>query len=367
MIKKLKWITQQVIAGANVATILMMLLIGFSGYLNPEKFPVLSSLGLLFPFFLFINLLFLVFWLVFVPRKAYIPILGFILAFSPIRKFIPLNVPREAPADAIKVMSYNVYLFAGWATPKGEVNDILQYIYDQNADIVCLQESATHEVGQKMVDSVINARYEYRDTVRRRKKSCDVLSVYSHFPIIDHERIPIESASNIVAAFHLKINDDTVTVINAHLESVGLSMEDKSEFKDLVKGNLKADSAETTSKKLIDKIGERSAIRAPQARAVAQYISEHPGRSFIVCGDFNDGPLSYTHRIVSKGLTDCFVATGNGMGISYHNNAFFVRIDNIMCSKDWVPYNCHIDSKIGASDHYPIICWLKKRPNPLKN
>ena len=256
MIKKLKWITQQVIAGANVATILMMLLIGFSGYLNPEKFPVLSSLGLLFPFFLFINLLFLVFWLVFVPRKAYIPILGFILAFSPIRKFIPLNVSREAPADAIKVMSYNVYLFAGWATPKGEVNDILQYIYDQNADIVCLQESATHEVGQKMVDSVINARYEYRDTVRRRKKSCDVLSVYSHFPIIGHERIRIKSASNIVAAFHLKINDDTVTVINAHLESVGLSMEDKSEFKDLVKGNLKADSAETTSKKLIDKIEE---------------------------------------------------------------------------------------------------------------
>ena len=70
------------------------------------------------------------------------------------------------------------------------------------------------------------------------------MSVSPFVPIIGHERIRIESASNIVAAFHLKINDDTVTVINAHLESVGLSMEDKSEFKDLVKGNLKADSAD---------------------------------------------------------------------------------------------------------------------------
>jgi hypothetical protein len=55
MIKKLKKITFQMVAGANVATILLMFLVGFSDHLNPVSHPSLSNLGLAFPVFLFIN------------------------------------------------------------------------------------------------------------------------------------------------------------------------------------------------------------------------------------------------------------------------------------------------------------------------
>jgi len=69
--------------------------------------------------------------------------------------------------------------------------------------------------------------------------------------------------------------------------------------------------------------------------------------------------VSYVHRTIAKDLTDCYVATGNGPGISYHLNGFFVRIDNILCTDDFTPYRCHVDRSIKASDHYPIACWLK--------
>ena len=30
-----------------------------------------------------------------------------------------------------------------------------------------------------------------------------------------------------------------------------------------------------------------------------------------------------------------------------------------MCSDHFVPYNCKVDNKMDASDHYPIACRLK--------
>ena len=79
----------------------------------------------------------------------------------------------------------------------------------------------------------------------------------------------------------------------------------------------------------------------------------------IVCGDFNDNPISYARRIISQGLTDCFVETGKGIGLSYNQKGFYVRIDHILCSEHFQPYNCQIDDEMDASDHYPILCWLK--------
>jgi endonuclease/exonuclease/phosphatase (EEP) superfamily protein YafD len=110
-------------------------------------------------------------------------------------------------------------------------------------------------------------------------------------------------------------------------------------------------------------------VRAPQADGVAAYVdsllhspSSHC-RSIILCGDFNDGPVSYAHRVVGQQLADCFRESGNGPAITYHANAFYVRIDHIFCSDDWVPIECYVERKIDFSDHFPLVCRLKKRLN----
>ena len=61
MFKGFKEFTYKMIAGANVATIVVMLIVGFSDFFNPESFPALSNVGLLFPVFLVVNLGFLLF------------------------------------------------------------------------------------------------------------------------------------------------------------------------------------------------------------------------------------------------------------------------------------------------------------------
>ena len=136
---------------------------------------------------------------------------------------------------------------------------------------------------------------------------------------------------------------------------------EKKEFKNMVKGEMGKDTMQNVSRMLAGKLAEATRKRAPQAEAVADYLKRHRGESIILCGDFNDNPISYARRTIARRLTDCFVESGFGPGISYHENRMYFRIDNIMCSKDWKPYNCKVDRKIALSDHYPMYCWLKKR------
>ena len=50
--KNLQDFTVRLIAGGNIATIVCMLLIGFSDRINPVSHPLLANIGLFFPVFL---------------------------------------------------------------------------------------------------------------------------------------------------------------------------------------------------------------------------------------------------------------------------------------------------------------------------
>lgn len=353
--KKLSKITFQVIGGANIASILLMLAVGHADLLSPESFPRLSNLGLIFPVLLVINLAFLVFWTVVKIRWVIIPLVGFVVCYGPVRRYIPFNISQQPPEGCIKVLSYNVWNY-GEGAKRDEPNAVLEYIAGQNADIVCLQEASEGNVGPEQVDSVMNPIYKYKDTAVYKG---DIMTVFSKYPILYKERIEYESKGNMSVAFMLKVRKRNVIVINNHLETTGLTVDEKERFRMLMKGELERNEVTRTSKWLIRHLGEQTRKRAPEAEAVARYIAYHHGTPMIVCGDFNDTPLSYAYRVISKDLTDCYTATGNGPGISYHRSRIFVRIDNIMCTDDFKPYACKVDNSIKNSDHYPIMCWLK--------
>ena len=82
MIKQLKTFTVNVVAGANVATVLLMLASGYADRINPISHPMLSNLGMLFPFFLIANLLFIFFWLTFKWKKVWIVSKRFLMVLS---------------------------------------------------------------------------------------------------------------------------------------------------------------------------------------------------------------------------------------------------------------------------------------------
>lgn len=358
MIRQLKTITVRIAAGANVAVAGGVLVTGYSSFFNPLDHPVLSSSGIVFPFFVLADIAFLLFWLVFKKRLALLPIVGCVAAFPSIRIYMPLNVrSAETEGETLTVLSYNVQSFTGAPRYTGSFDLICQYLTDSGADIICIQE-CTNKWREFFNRS--GEAYEYGDTLCVGSGMNNCIALFSRFPIVRKEKIDYASKGNGSAAFFLQVGSDTLLVINNHFETNSFSFEEKRRYKTMLKGEMEQDTARAESKRIVRKLSEAIMKRAPQADAVHRYIDDHSQYTMIVCGDFNDTPLSYTRRIVADGLTDCFVAAGNGLGISYNLNGFFVRIDHILCSKDLAPCRCEVDDSIDASDHFPIICQLKK-------
>lgn len=357
MANRLKKSIYRFITGANVVTILLMLLVGYAGCLDPARHPNISNLGLIFPLVVLVNLVFLVVWAIVRFRNVWIPILGFIVCIGPLRAYCPLNFGSKDTENALKIVSYNVQMYSNW-DKEDDINPINRYLTDEKADIVCIQEITEWEPRQKAVLKQLRPTYPYIEILTVGTGSV-CMAVASRHPILSTHIIPIPSRSNMSAAVRIKVGNDTVTVINNHLETVGFSVSEKEDFEQIVKGTSRGDTATTKSKLLFHKIAETSKIRSKQVKVIKDYILNHQSEPIICCGDLNADPLSYTRRTLGKLLTDCYIATATGPGWSFYANRIFVRIDNVFCSEHFQPVACTIDKRHKYSDHYPIVCYLK--------
>lgn len=363
MIRQLTAFTLNIVGAAAIVADGAMIAVGYADHINPVEHPFLAASGILFPIMLLINMAFLLFWLLFKWRRAYITLIGFVAALPPIHTYMPLNMERDVPEGSIKVMSYNVQAYNGknWGDETA-AERVFRYICQCDADILCIQEDMGY-CRNKLIQR-LDSMYPYREHTLFEERKGNGQGVYSRFPIVAKEQIAYESKGNGSFAYKMLIGADTIILINNHFESNHFSYEDKRRYKDMLigglQGDIESDTVRSESRFIANKLAKASAMRAPQADSVHAYIEHHRQYPMIVCGDFNDNPISYTRRTVAEGLTDCYVAAGKGVGLSYNQKGFFVRIDNIMCSKHFVPYNCRVDDGIDASDHYPIYCWLKR-------
>ena len=94
-----------------------------------------------------------------------------------------------------------------------------------------------------------------------------------------------------------------------------------------------------------------------QAKIVEKFIEKSPYK-VIVCGDFNDVPLSYTYQTIAKDLNDTFSEKAVGFAYTYNTRYKLLRIDNILVSPEIEVASYEVDSKIDLSDHYPVISRL---------
>ena len=337
-----------------------MAAVGYSDFFYPPDFPLAAVAGLAMPAFILLNALLLAVWLLVRPKGALIPLAGFVLCYPSIRAYCPLNMVEEPPRGAFKVVSCNVWQYCHWERETG-AKEIFRYLRDQDADIVCLQESFVNANIATLPDSFLAGRYPYFETIFS-KEDADVLSLYSKHPIIAKRRIEYDSRANVSAVFQVLVGGDTLWVVNNHFETTGLGLEQSEMVEDIVEGDYGTSGAFGKARLMAGKLAAGSAKRAGQVDAVAALVDSLQGRSVVLCGDFNDGPVSYARRELAARLTDCYVAAGLGPGFSYDRNKMKVRIDHIMCSEDWEPKACKVDRSMSKSDHYPIVCWLEKKP-----
>ncbi|WP_106831013.1 endonuclease/exonuclease/phosphatase family protein [Parabacteroides pacaensis] len=354
--KILKFLFHSLVGTANVIVMVLLILAAYSDWVAPSSSILFSYLGLGFAVIALLNLCFLFYWLIVGKWKmGLVVVASFLLCLGPLTSYFPLHCTKQkVPEEALKILTYNVMGFAYKDHTQTSPNEIVKYIADSNADIVCLQEYTVYP-SEKLLTSkkLFNAlkMYPYHKVMDRN------IAVFSKYPITNSRQIKYESVANGSAIHEIDVNGKKLILINNHLESLKLTTEDKTKYKVFIK-SLGADEFDGLKGTFQQKLGPAFRIRAKQAEILAQEIQAAGNNYVVVCGDFNDTPISYAHRVVQGPLIDAFSESGCGMGISYNQNLFFFRIDHILHSKNIKSFNCTVDRKIKASDHYPVWCYM---------
>ena len=364
MWEALKRILRNVLASANLLVVLLFVLSAYSDHVSPHTSILFSFLGLAFPVLALITLLFVFYWL-FLGHWKYllIGICSFLICWGPVNRYYPFHTETEIPEgkNTLKVLTYNIMAFGYKGNSKEEPNKILEYIANSDADIVCLQEYAVNKLTNLNSSRIYKAlkMYPYHSVfyLKNTKYQNMGIALFSKYPISKSRRIKYESDANGSSMHEVTVNGKRLLVINNHLESFKLTMEDRSRYSDLI-SSFDADKLQDMRGSISNKLSTAFRIRARQAEAIAEVIREEDKEAYVlVGGDFNDTPISYAHRTIQGPLLDAFAESGSGVGITYNQNFFWFRIDNILHSQNIRSSNCQVE-KIPYSDHYPLSCYI---------
>lgn len=275
---------------------------------------------------------------------------------------MPMNDSNEeAPEGSFRLLSYNVRHFNWLMGKEARENPIFDYILEQKPDIICFQEfmaaknKSSREIISKAEIDAIFKDYPYKDFVKLGNPNAPHLyglAIYSKFPIKKTSQLPFWSTYNGCAFHDLIINGKIVTLVNTHLESNKITSDDKQLYADFLKADKDIKLGDVTSN-IKGKLTHAFTIREEQSDLINGQIKNLKTYGTIICGDFNDTPISYTYNRMKGDLVDSFVETGRGLGITYHENMFLFRIDYIFHSINMKAYNMKVgDQK--HSDHYPV-------------
>ncbi|GAB3797431.1 hypothetical protein GCM10028819_16610 [Spirosoma humi] len=255
-------------------------------------------------------------------------------------------------AQTLNVLSFNSETFP--ATGKNELDaSLLQ------ADIACFQEYSP------------NSQIERHYTAKLQKLTCfdkdrEIgLALLSKYPIVNqYSRIWNRAKAPNINGFlcaDIAYGADTIRVVNVHLWSMGVRT-------DQALNALKAGHLGRFSLELIDifqRMKEGFANRNEQLQEVESYVagSRYP---VIICGDFNETPISYSYGKLSQNFRNAFEEAGQGLGFTLNRHPYCVRIDQQFFSADWHIKTCRTLSGISFSDHFPVLAqYVLKKSLPM--
>lgn len=349
-----------------------MLLAYLTPYVHPNTFKFLPFFGLAYPIFLVFTLIFLIIWALLRSRMAIAIIFVLLVGGKLHFRMIALgSEPDNIPAveNQLHVMSYNVKLFGLYDFDEVNSNknrlNIFQFLSKENPDLICFQEFY-HQ------DKPTN--FPTRDSITRFLKITDYHERYAHklngrqnfgvcmlskYPMIAKGDVMFENQGvndfNYCIYADIIKNKDTFRVYNVHLQSIRLQQEDYSVFNRSDQSKPKA----STIKLMLDKLRIAYPKRAQQARRVMEHVLTSPYPT-IVCGDFNDTPISYTYHQFNKMLIDAYRNTSKGIGATYVGKVPAGRIDYIFHTKELESASFSIQEE-AFGDHRAISCRIFRK------
>lgn len=374
MARLVRVVSRRICIVSNIFVVVLFLLACCNPFLYPEKWWLISLLGLMFPILLFIVIVFLLCWLIFRSRWALLSLSALILGYSNIRALIGFHFGTHftdaKPANSIRLLTWNVAWFDEQDNNKKDREPyrqhMLDFIKEQDADVLCFQEyleSATLRRKANNLRDITRLGYPYHYKVQDYGKTDGTLSIgvaiFSKFPIMDSLRIRYPGPETLRAAesligIDIAIQGQRARIYTTHLQSVLLRKDDY-RYLQIIKNA--EDSMLMASRSIVRKLRKGYSFRGEQADIVRKQLDSCPYPE-VICGDFNDVPNSYTYFRVKGNRQDAFREKSSGIGRTFSHISPTLRIDYVMADQQFevVQYKRFF---LPYSDHFPIVTDLR--------
>lgn len=333
------------IADTVVLIISFVVIIGLLGsytspYVDPNVFCPSSLLGLGYHYLLLGNIVLFCYWLMRWRRMALIELLVILAGYPFIRTYYGFNSVEET-GDVVcdvELLSYNICQMDLYDTVS--FSGIEDYIEAFEGDFICLQEFPRKKSAERLFPSYPQS-CRYGD-----------VAIFSRYPLADKGNIffPKGCTSACVYA-DIILPKDTVRVYCVHLESYRLGYKEQKIYKELTGGT--SDDISQGVKTILGRLIVANKNRAKEAAIIKKHMETSP-HPVIICGDFNDTPLSYSYHVLQRDMRDCFVEKGHGIGNTYIGEFPSFRIDHILHGPALETVAYQRDTVL-YSDHYAIL------------
>lgn len=378
------FIFRSVVTLITLGILVVFFFAAYSDLFNPQQFVHVAFFGIAFSFILagailwFVVLLCSRQWIL-----ALIMLGAMCWAHEPIGRLCPLHISNNgivshtnmgASADTIRLLSYNTCAMGQTRLSKiDEEIPVLDMVLHSDADIVCLQEYAfTLSKGghtEQQIRQYLADEYPYYHYMPYHNRKAMGLALFSRFPIVSAKRIDPAPKQYFASMYYvLDIHGQRVALVNNHLKSNNIEPADREFYSDMIE-HFEKDSLSRIKQNLLYKLAAAYKERAKQSDHIAAFVrQEHPmgygaDMPALICGDFNDTPISYCYRTIRGSLHDAWQDAGLGLGITYHQHYFWFHIDHIFYSRHFHAIDCQVLRQYKYSDHYPILATFQILPD----
>jgi vancomycin resistance protein VanJ len=340
----MSWL-QRIAFFLNLGLATITILSYFSQEIEPSTISLFSYMALMYPILIILNICFILYWAFVDFKYILISALTIALGYNHITSYFGFrgNKLSSSPHD-ISIVSFNISNAAA-AYDKDKVaktskanrmESFLAKFADE--DIICLQE-----VGSYATDVLKKPFKTYN--IHKFDKGAVILTKHK---IIKKGQIEFGTKTNSCLWADVLIDLDTVRIYNLHLQSNRIS----ADANEVANKQLNQNEIKWKIKRMLNRYGEYYKTRTKQARIVKEHANLSPHR-VIICGDFNDVPLSYNYKLLREGLIDTFKDKGTGIGTTFNGVIPFLRIDYIFVHPSLKVTKFNI-IKEKFSDHFPI-------------
>lgn len=349
----MKKIIRYIALVVNIIIAVALVLAYFVPETDPRGFWHGSILGLVYPLLAIINAGFIIFWVIFHWKYMFVSFIAVAVGFAVHATYFRYPVNVEDERAGIKVLSYNVQHFYSYLEGKKNDESVLNFIAAQEANIICLQETKLQRRGNlnPLKLKAWFPRIVHCQLAHQSQWGGPV--TFTSFPIVHMGEIRFDDSNNMIIYTDVNTGIDTLRIYNCHLQSFGIDDDEKAILDSISFKNRQVDKVKNLTRKLRNGFTRR----AEQVDSLVLHISDCP-YPVIVCGDFNDTPVSYTYRKISSVLTDSFVESGRGISGTHRNRLLPFRIDYIFHSHHFESHS-YKRHRVNYSDHYPVTAVLE--------